>query len=412
MQKIELDNNIELFYNKADQKDVVNLALLLPIAQDWETVDNAGILEITADLLMKGSKKYDSIEISEWLEDHVVSFDCEIQSSDMMITIKCLTADLDKMLDIFIDGFNRPLFSENEIELWKERTQSRFDRRSTTARYQHQIFRNGVLYGPKTRQGMILADIVAKQMQYSQVDIRVCWDKFFKVDHISLAVNGDIFSDQAVDYARMLKSRLRKGSVTEPVHKLKIPEGNLSFSQEYKFEQVNLDINISAPDVNNPDFKVMKVINALFNRSDGGLHKATRGTNNLAYFAYASYATNHDYGFLRLTSQTSLENRDELIQVLVQELNNMMNIEISQDEIRQVLSRNEIIRRNNISADYLPSLILNSEADGLGYDWYAREMDELSNVTAEDIRRVATQYFQNKAIIVSFPSEDFQRKIE
>ena len=412
MQKIEIDDNVVLFYDRSDQEEVVNVSLMLPITQDWETTENAGILEMTADLLMKGSKKYESTEISEWLEDHVVSYRANLGSSGLMIYIKCLADDIDQLLEMFIDGFDHPQFSESEIELWKERNQSWFDRQSTTARYQHLIFRNGNLYGSDTRTGMMLSDLVALQKQYTRKDIKDCWDKYFKIDSFMIAINGDISLDQAEDAANLLNDKLRKGKVNEPLHKLEILTTNMFFEQQYEYEQVNLDINLAAPAVTDPDFKVMKVINTLLNRMDGGLHEATRGTNDLAYYAYSQYTTNKDYGFLRLTSQTSINKKDELISVLQQQLDDMMNIQITQDEIIQVLNNNNTIMRNNISKSRLPSLVINNEINGVGYDWYDKQLEELSTVTQDDIRRVATKYFQNKVTLVSYPSEDFQRKIE
>ena len=412
MQKIELDDNVILFYDRSEPDEVVNVSINLPITQDWETTDNAGILEMTADLLIKGSKKYKSTEISEWMEDHVVSYRSSLGSSGLMINIKCLSDDLPKMLEMFIDGFDHPQFSDSEIELWKQGTQSWFDRQSTTASYQHRIFRNGVLYGSDTRTGMLTSDLVAKQMQYTQDDIEKCWAKYFKIDDFMMAVNGDISLDKAKENAKLLKSKLRKGKVNEPLYKLEIPTENMFFEQQYEYEQVNLDINLAAPAVTDPDFKVMKVINALLNRMDGGLHEATRGTNDLAYYAYAQYNTNKDYGFLRLTSQTSINKKDELIAVLQQQLDNMMNIQITQDEIIQVLNNNNTVLRNNIPNSRLPSMVISNELNGIGYNWYDKQLEELSTVTPDDIRRVAAKYFTNKVTLVSYPSDDFQRTIE
>jgi predicted Zn-dependent peptidase len=156
----------------------------------------------------------------------------------------------------------------------------------------------------------------------------------------------------------------------------------------------------------------MTVINALMNRTDGGLHKATRGVNNLAYYASSDYTVNQNYAFLRLSSQTSLTNRDELIEVLKTELEKMKSIEIEPEEIQQVLLNNKIIRRNYLSPPYIGRVTIDNEITGRGYDWLEREMDELAGVTETDIRRVAEKYFKNITVIVSYPSENFERSIQ
>ena len=411
MNKIEVNANTTLLYRYDDRKDVAYFTINLPIHQDWETLDNAGILEMTNDLIMEGSKKYDTLNITEWMEDHVVSFTSYINDEGLGINIKCLTADLEKTLDMFIDGFNNPSFEESEIELWKNRKQAGFERQSTKAGYLHTILRNGVLY-KGTRQGMITEDVVNKQLAYTRDDLMAAWDKFFKADKIIVAVNGDVSEEEALINARMLNKKLRKGKVDATRNILKVPDTNSWFSQKYDFEQVNVNINTLAPKVGDDDFKVMTVINALMNRTDGGLHEATRGSNDLAYFASSDYSTNLNSAFFRITSQTSLKNRDELIDVLQDEMEKMKSIEISQEEISQVLLNNKIIRRNYVSPRYIGRISVSGEISGKGHNWLEREMDELSGVTAVDIRRVAAKYFQNKTVIVSYPSEDFERSIQ
>ncbi|MCF7920108.1 MAG: insulinase family protein [Candidatus Cloacimonetes bacterium] len=411
MKKIAVDNNVTLLYRYDDRPDVVFFNINLPVHQDWETMDNAGILEMTTDLLFEGSKRYDTLEITEWLEDHVINFRSNISDDGLSISIKCLSADIDKTLDIFCDGFNHPSFSESEIELWKTRKQAGFERQSTTARYQHTIFRNGVLY-PKSRQGMITEDVVKKQLAYSRDDIMAAWETYFKAENLLIAINGDIMEERALNIARDLEKRLRKGKVDATRNYLKVPDINSWFSQEYNFEQVNININTAAPKVTDPDFKVMTLIKALMNRTDGGLHEATRGVNDLAYFASADYSVNQNSAFFRITSQTSLENRDELIAVLAEEIEKMKTIEISSEDIQQVLLNNKIIRRNYLSPSYIGRVSIDNEVNGRGYDWLEKEMDELSGVTAADIRRVAEKYFTNITVIVSYPSEDFKRSIQ
>lgn len=412
MDRIELNKDVTLLYREEDHKEVVYFNAHFPIHQDWETTENAGIMQMITDLLLKGSKKYDALEISEWFEDHVVDFDVSINYDGLMISVKCLTGDLDEALAIFTDGFNRPSFDEKEIELLKNQLQAGLQRNSTTAGYQHRVFRNGVLY-PNTRHGMKDSDVVDLQMAYTKEDLIDAWDNYFKINKdVVIAINGDISKEEASATAESFIKNLRSGKVKADRNLIVIPETNQLFPQEYDYEQVNVNINLPAPETTSPDFKVMTVINILMNRMNGGLHEATRGVNDLAYFASANYSASRDYGYMRLTSQTSINKKDELVEVLQQEIDKLKTTEIAQSEIQQALMSRKMMLRNYITAPSIGRYRMYDEIRGLESNWFDNEFEELLNVSAEDIQRVAKKYFENKIVIVSYPSEDFERTIE
>jgi len=143
---------------------------------------------------------------------------------------------------------------------------------------------------------------------------------------------GDLTISEAEAYANEFYNHLPKGEISGTESPLIVPDIEDTFVQEYDFEPVNIDLNCVAPprDNDNIDHWTMKVIMAILNGSRGRIHKAVRGTNDLAYYGYARYNSGEGYGFFRLTSQTSVDKKDELVAVLQDQINKLKNEPVTQ----------------------------------------------------------------------------------
>jgi predicted Zn-dependent peptidase len=175
------------------------------------------------------------------------------------------------------------------------------------------------------------------------------------------------------------------------------------FVNEYDFDQVNIHINMHAPSMENrEDFVVAQVIQSLFSGARARLHMSTRGTKDLAYFAYAMHSGQAP-GFFRIITQTSADKKDELVEVLKTEIEKLKTEQISQEEINTAVTDAYKTIQNYLNDENLVYYALYFEVLGLGYDYLNTSLDEMKKVTSEDINRVANQYFDQYDIIVSEP---------
>ncbi len=187
---------------------------------------------------------------------------------------------------------------------------------------------------------------------------------------------------------------------------------NDTFVNEYKFEQVNIDLGCKAPSINDDDFVVMQLIEMILSGSRGRLHQAVRGDNDLAYYAFPDYRYGENDGSFRLTSQTSIDKKNDLVRVMQNELEKLKTEEVRIEEITSAIEEREKMLRTILNENSMPYYITYYEAIGLGYDYIDRVSDIYKQVSQEDIQRVANKYFENVAIIISEPSEDVELMVE
>ena len=157
----------------------------------------------------------------------------------------------------------------------------------------------------------------------------------------------------------------------------------------------------------------MKVIESIFSGSRGRIHKAVRGNDqDLAYFGFATYTYADDFGYFRITSQTSIDKKDELIDVLKREVTKLKEELVSPEEILSAIEEHQKIMNSYMNDNSLPFYMTHYEALGLGHDYLRKSSEILKDVTAEDIQRVANKYFKNTAVFVSVPDENVKLLVD
>lgn len=410
-EKIELNKNLTLLYRQNTEKPLIQGVIYLPVSLDYETTETAGTFSAVLEMIFSGSKKYPSLEMTEWLEDHVVRLNPRINSRGTFIDFKCLTDDYPILEDMIIDALNNPSFDSNEINLVKENYEAGLKRSRSRAYTAHSDFMSKVLYDD-SKYGLSYEEEIQNVIDLTRDEIIDLHNKFFKVQNAIITLTGDLSKQEAENNARKIFKNLPGGKIEAEQSFLPVPELNQEFVNKYKFEQVNVNLNMPAPNQLSEDFKAMTVINLICNGARGRIHNALRGENDLAYYGYSSYSYSENHGYFRLTSQTSIDRKDELIGVLKSEIEKLKSIPVSSEEIALAIEENQKIMNSYMDDNQLPYYLTNYEAAGLGYDYLKKSADYLRNVTSEDIQRVANEYFQNIMIIVSEPSEDVKLIVE
>jgi len=409
--KKEISKNIILIHKFNNEKPFVNGVIYLANSTDYETKENVGTIAFMTELMFKGSKKYDPLDLTEWLEDHVIKLNASATKNGTYIEFRCLKEDYPELEKIIIDAFKNPSFKESELELAKERKMADHKRSLSDAYYIHADFINSILYAD-TKLGLSKEDKVNILMNLSREELFELHKKYFNTEKIITTYYGDVTEKEAEEFAEKIYKAIPEDEIKDEKIIVPTPDLDESFINKYSFEQVNIRLNYLAPNINSEDFDAMKVIESLLRGSRGRLHKAVRGTNDLAYYAFATYNYSVDDGYLRVVSQTSIDKKDELVNVLKNEMEKLKNELVTREEMDTAIEENQKILNSYLNDNQLPYYQTYYEAIGLGYDYINKSSEILKQVTPEDIRRVANRYFKNVAIIISEPDENVELMVE
>ncbi|RLC49778.1 MAG: hypothetical protein DRZ79_05395, partial [Candidatus Cloacimonadota bacterium] len=409
-EKISVGKNITLIFKKNITKPTITGVICLPVSINYETPENAGTISFMTKMMFKGSENYDSLDLTEWKEDHAVKFWVSV-GNETFINFKCLKDDFPEMKQILFDAFQNPTFPENEIKLAKDAQNQDYLRSLSNAGRNHEEFRNMILYRGQ-RAGISNEKRNEIIQNLTQKDLFNLYKKYFNADKIIITLFGDLEKEEAEKIAKEFYSKIPHKKTEGIYTPLQIPEIDSVFINEYDFEQVNLNINYPAPKVTDEDYFAMKVIQTILGGNRGRIFNAVRGTNDLAYFAYPDYSAERDYGFFRITSQTSLDKKDELLQVLLGEIEKIKKETVSQEEINLAVEETQKIMSSYFTDNQLPYVMTSYENLGLGFDFIEKISEILKKITPEDVKTVANKYFQKAAIFISQPKKNVKLMVE
>ncbi|MCF7859494.1 MAG: insulinase family protein [Candidatus Cloacimonetes bacterium] len=409
--KTMITDKLTLLHKRNRTKPLIKGVIYFPVSTNYETEETAGTLSFMFDLMFKGSKKFNSLYISEWLEDHIVSLNSRSSDKGTFIEFKCLKADYPKLQEILLDAFNNPNFEENEIKLAKAEYEADHNNYKSRATSAHRDHIRSVLYkdmrdrlSMEQRKDIILA--------IDKTELLNLYENYFNAETMIITLFGDLTEAEATTIAKNIRKNVPTEEIEQAMNFTTIKGQDDSFVNKYRFEQVNLDIFTSAPSQNSEDFKAMRLINMILSGARGRLHLAVRGNNNLAYFAFPEYWYSADSGYFNLNSQTSIDKKDELIAVMKNELQKLKDEIVPEEEINSAIEENKKMYNAMLNDNSLPYYITYYEAIGLGYDYFDKIIEFYEDTTPTQIRKAANKYFSKITIIISEPDSSVKLMVD
>jgi predicted Zn-dependent peptidase len=404
--KIEINPQTTLLYKHSNEKPIVRVNFTIPTGFTYETELDHGTYGFMTDILFMGSRKFPSATLSDWLADRSITINSQVNRYFTTVSFSCLTRDLDALMERIVDMLKNPEFSENNITIMKHRRQAQYQRQSNNPRNLHNDFLLQMIF-ISSRDKKTQAERNQTVQNLTRADLLDAHKKYITGERLYFSVLGDIDENRV----RRLTQQLRSAIPNRPINAERVSPvmtvSDETFVQHYDHEQVNIDINMRAPGLDNiEDLYIMEVIAIILNRlGRGRIHNATRIDNDLAYFAHAFYGFMSDMGLLRISSQCIVDRKDELISVLKHQIE-LLKIElVSVEEIENAISEYTKAMSSYYDDVFHIRDALYNEIIGLGYDYFPRLVEILGHVTPEDILRVANEYFDVMDVIVSQPRE-------
>lgn len=410
-EKIDLTDNIKLIYKKNTTKPIITGYVYLPISSNYETTENVGVLSFMAKQMFNGSEDYEPMQLSQWKENTQATLSVKLNNVGTFIQFKSLKKDFPELKERLKNILDEPAFKRSELSLAQQQAKADYKNSLSSARDIHKEFRSSVLYTDE-RAG-VADSIKLKIINQLTVDsLRKYYKKYFNTKSATFTFFGDLSKKEAEKYSEDVFDAVPQNVKVFEKKYLEIPDYDTLFVNKYNFEQVNIDLNYPAPNIGEEDFYTLGVIKRLLNGARGRLHKAVRGDNDLAYFAYSQYSHSRHYGFFRVSSQTSLSKKEELIKVLEQQIERLKTEKVTQAEIDSAIDEYKKIIDSYMNINHLPYLMTRNSALGLGYNYLQNSPKYLKEVTPDDIQQAATKYFKNCITIISEPSKDVELTVD
>jgi zinc protease len=362
-----------------------------------------GLASLTADLLDEGTDKRSSQEIAEEMEFVGGELDSGAGYETTGITLSVLVKDLDLGLDLMSEILLKPSFPEAELSRLKRETISSIIRsRDNPRRALSEAFRE-LVYGDHPYHRSIEGYPEAIE-SVSREDVIGFYRSRYLPGNAIVVVVGDVRTD---DIVRKIDGAFKGWAAKGPP----LPEIPMfAGTAGVKFKGIDRNISqayivLGRPGItrSSPDYNAVEVMNYIL--GGGGFSSRLtlniRSRQGLVYNVGSDFSSRRFGGIFTVSLETKNESAEQAIESLMAEIERMRDELVSEEELKDAKSfflGSLALGQETIGQ--LSGLIMNGEYNGLPDKYWEKDLEEIKNLTAEDISRVAKKYLDVESYVL------------
>ena len=400
-----LQNSLIVLYSEEHSLPIVMVTLLVKTSQLNEPKDKAGLANLTAELLLEGTKHRKSTDISEEIEFLGASLDTSTGRDYTTISLSVLKKDINKGFELFSDILLNPTFPQQEIDREKELIKGSLKQSEEDPSFiAERTFRKEVFgehpYGRLTEGSAETIGNIKRE------DLIKFYSDYFLPNNSILSIVGDITEDELTALIKKYLGDWKKADLPAiTANKLDEKKTNGVIKLDKDLAQANILLGHIGISRDNPDYYAVSVMNYIF--GGGGfssrLMQSIRDEMGLAYDVDSSFSLNKEKGLFQVEVQTKNESADLVISEILKQMERIRKEYVSDEELTDAKSylTGSFPRRldtNRKIADFLTLV----EFYNLGLDYIEKYSTYINSVTKEDILRVARKYLdpENYVLVI------------
>jgi zinc protease len=400
--EFELDNGIRFYLVEDDELPLINLRAIVRTGGVLVPNEKAGLNSLTGTVMRTGgTTSISGDELNELLENRAAIMETGIGFTSGSAMMNVLKEDFDDLIPVFIDLLENPAFPEDKIELAKTQQKSSISRRNdeqgpiANREFRRLIYGTESVYGRNTEYETI--DNITRE------DIVDFHRKSFTGNSMMIGVIGDFETEEMIEKLENVFGDYPAGEELD----LFFPEIDYEFKSTVNFVDKR-DVNQSYVLLghigglrDNPDYASLQLMNRVLSDGfSGRLIRIVRSQMGLAYAVFGSYGSNNFYpGTFTAGVMTQSSTTAEAIEAIIVQIERLQNELVSEEELSNTMDRflNSLVFEYDSRASVLNER-LNYEYAGLPPDTFDRLVEEIQQVTAEDIREAANKYLRPDAL--------------
>lgn len=394
-----LPNDINLIINHNNLNDIVAMQIIAKGGNFLEKKSGAGT--ITAAAMMKGTKKYSALDLSQIMEQNGIKIAPANGSDYFSISVKTTKNDLLLTFDLLNEVVNNASFEVQEIERVKaEKIQNIQKVRDMPASVAFEEFKTSIWSGtPYGVTGKVLEKTVPS---INKNDVLDFYENIFYPKNLVISINGNVNDEEIINKIEDIFCG-NKGSKAQ---KFEYNQHKNLFNPLTASKTVKKDKDVEAAWLvmgwltdgveNKKDIAALQVIDSILGSGmSSRLFTRLRGEQGLAYQVGSSFASNVNQGVFALYIGTNPETAMHSKNELLKQINILKREFVSEKELNEakdkILGSFVLSQETNMEK---ASALAWFEASGRGYKYIEEFPKLIESVTPTDIIRVANKYFE------------------
>lgn len=400
-QKYELDNGATLLLSPNDLNDIVAMSIYVKGGEFLEKIPGAA--DVMSSVMMKGTKKYSSLELAQILEENGIKINPSVAADDFSIDVLTTKAQLPKTFEILDEVVNNATLDDFEIDKTKTTMLNSIQKSRdvpmnvAVENYKELIFENSVYsWGNKTLEKTL--------PKVGRDDVLEYYNTIFNPNNIVISVNGnvslkDITNPLTNIFSQKSGAKFNYNDYALTIAPIAAPKKAVAEVNDLQTAWLVMGWQ-AAGLLNQKDFATLKVIDSILGAGmSSRLFRNVRDQEGLAYQLGSSYSPKVLKGAFTIYIGTNPTTLDLAQAKMLEQVNRLKSEFVTDKELQE--AKDKIIGNYIISQETnldKATTIGWFEASGRGFDFQNKYQTLINNVTASDIVEVANKYFNDNYV--------------
>ena len=413
-----LANGLRVIVIERAGAPLVAAQLLIKVGGEVDPPELAGLGNMTADLLTKGTEKRTATQIAEAIEALGASIDSSARWDATRVGVNVISSKVSPALEILADVVRRPTFQDEEIERLRQQTLDdltvELGEPGSIARY----VAARIVFGDEPY-GHPLAGTLESIPRIRRDDFLKYHGRWYRPDNAILVLGGDIRAKNAFMLAQQYFGDWKKPA--EPLPPLPAPkpvtsvEPRVLVVDKPDAGQAAVLVARAGIERNDPDYFRGLVANSVLSGYSGRLNQEIRIKRGLSYGAGSLLDTRRSVGPFVASAQTKNQSAAEVAELLLGEVSRLATAPVPDIELtprKAVVIGN--FARNLETAAGLVSQVGALALYGISFDEINRYIGNVQNITASDVQRFASSHLDAKStsIVIVGNAKEFLPEVQ
>lgn len=387
-----LPNGLRVIVIERSDTPLVAAQVVIRNGGEVDPPELAGLADMTASLLTKGTQTRDATRIAEEIESLGGALESGARWDASTASVGVMSAKTSQAMEILADVVRRPTFKSEEVERLR---QQYLDSLTLALGQPSAIARfvgSRVLFGD-TPYGHPLSGTTESLTRISADDIAKMHSRYYRPDNAILVIGGDIKAKDAFALATKYFGDWQKPAAPMPELSAATPTekaGRVVVIDKPDAGQAAVFLVRIGIDRKNSDYFRGVVANSVLSGYSGRLNQEIRIKRGLSYGAASSLDTRRNIGAFLASAQTKNESGAQVADLLFGEIKRLSSEPPSEAELtprKAVVIGN--FARNLETVNGLVGQVASLALYGLGLDEINRYISNVQTITTADVQKFA-----------------------
>jgi len=390
-----LPNGLRVIVIERTESPLISAQLLIKNGGEVDPPELAGLADMTASLLTKGTQTRDATKIAQEIESLGGSLDSGARWDASFASINVMSSKIQPAMEILADVVRHPTFKSEEVERLRQQYLDNFTLALGDPGALARMVAARVVFGDSPY-GHPVSGTSESLTRISAADIAKMHSRYYRPDNAILIIGGDINAKDGLALATKYFGDWQKPSTPLPTVSAAMENATTAKTGRIvvidKPDAGQAAVYLARTGINrkDPDYFRGMVSNSVLSGYSGRLNQEIRIKRGLSYGAGSTLDARRDVGPFVASAQTKNESGAAVADLLLGEISRLSSAPPADVELtprKAVLIGN--FSRNLETANGLVGQVGSLALYGMGLDEINRYINNVQAINTADIQKFA-----------------------